>query len=213
MLLAIDTSTRQLSLALASPERIIAESTWQSQNHHNTQLAPAIQHLLEQTDTQRSEIEAVAVAQGPGSYTGLRIGIALAKGFAHAQQVPLYAVPTLDIVAIATPLDTIPLIAVIPAGRGRILAARYEVKGEKWQQTAAPVLKTWAQVFEDLDDNVIINGEINQKGLEFLRQIAKPFRLLPLAWQLRRAAFLAQYAYTLSPQSPAMVQALYAKEP
>ena len=96
MLLAIDTATRLISLALHDGQTVAAESTWQTDQYHTAELAPQAALLLRRAGVEPSQLQAMAVAIGPGSYTGLRIGLGFAKGLALAQGVPLVGVPTLD---------------------------------------------------------------------------------------------------------------------
>ena len=78
MLLAIDTTTRFVSIALYNGVEILAEQTWQSLNQHTEQLAPAVYHMMERAEIEMDELTGLGISTGPGSYTGLRIGIALA---------------------------------------------------------------------------------------------------------------------------------------
>jgi len=80
MLLAIDTSTRTLSLALHDGDQILAETTWRTANYHTVELTPSIASMLGQGSVAPADLKAIAVALGPGSFTGLRIGLAAAKG-------------------------------------------------------------------------------------------------------------------------------------
>ena len=88
-LLAIDTATQFISLALHDGQQMLAEQTWFSENHHTVELAPAVRMLLESARLTAADLTALAVSIGPGSYTGLRIGVALAKGIAGARRLPL----------------------------------------------------------------------------------------------------------------------------
>ena len=78
MLLAIDTSTRTVGVALYDGDQIWNETTWTSHDYHTVELAPGIQDILQKSGVAITEIEAIAVAIGPGSFTGLRIGLAVA---------------------------------------------------------------------------------------------------------------------------------------
>ena len=80
MLLAIDTATRIMSLALHDGRNLLAEMTWHTANNHTAELAPAIQDILRRCDTTMTGLTAVGVSTGPGSFTGLRIGVALFAG-------------------------------------------------------------------------------------------------------------------------------------
>ncbi len=120
MLLAVDTSTRWIGLALYDGSQVLAEDVWQSQNHHTVELAPAVASLLRRTESGAAGLSALAVALGPGSFTSLRIGLGLVKGMALALHLPLIGVPTLDILAASQPVQDWPLATVLQAGRGRI---------------------------------------------------------------------------------------------
>ena len=80
MILALETATLVSSVALASEERLLAELTTAARLTHSETLLPHIQKVLEMAGVERSELGAVAVSIGPGSFTGLRIGLATAKG-------------------------------------------------------------------------------------------------------------------------------------
>src|SRR3972149_6932265 len=103
MLLAVDTSTLQVGLALFDGERIMAEWIWTSQQHHTTELAPALAELIKRCQVNIEDLQVLGVALGPGSFTSLRVGLALVKGIALARHLPLIGVPTLDIIAAAQP--------------------------------------------------------------------------------------------------------------
>lgn len=126
ILLAIDTSTRNVGLALFDGTQVLAEYTWNSADHHTVELAPAVQDLLTRVHVNFGSIRAIGVALGPGSFTGLRIGLAFAKGIALALKIPVIGIPSLDILAAAQPPFHIPLAAVLRAGRGRLAVGWYQ---------------------------------------------------------------------------------------
>jgi tRNA threonylcarbamoyladenosine biosynthesis protein TsaB len=128
LLLALDTSTRSAGVALYDGVQVLCENTWTSQEAHTTELAPAVADALRKAGCSAADLGAIGVALGPGSFTGLRIGLALAKGLALAQQIPLIGIPTLDILAAAQPVpDAKALLAVVlRAGRGRLAVGWYE---------------------------------------------------------------------------------------
>ena len=99
MILAIDTATRWTGLALYDGTAVIAEHGWHGINNQTVELAPSIENILERGKIDAGDLRGIAVAIGPGSYTGLRVGLAVAKGMALAYHIPLVGVPTLDIVA------------------------------------------------------------------------------------------------------------------
>jgi len=132
-LLAIDTSTRTVGISLYDGARVLHETVWTSLDHHTVELAPAVAQALSKSGLAIESLEAVAVATGPGSFTGLRIGIAMAKGLSLAQKIPVIGVPTLDVLACAQPHQELPLAAVLKAGRGRLAVGWYHYLDGLWQ--------------------------------------------------------------------------------
>jgi tRNA threonylcarbamoyladenosine biosynthesis protein TsaB len=197
MLLAIDTATRLISLAVHDGQAVLAESTWHTPQHHTAELAPQVALLLRRTGADPGRLQSVAVAIGPGSYTGLRIGLGFAKGLALAQSLALVGVPTLDILARAQPPRPEPMLALLQAGRGRVSAARYglDKKHQAWVQLEAPRTFSWAELAASIDDPVYVCGEIEPGLLEQLRARRGLVRLASPALALRRAGFLAELAW------------------
>src|SRR4026208_268283 len=136
MLLAVDTSTAQLGLALYDRAQIVGEYAWRSSQRHTIELAPAISELLTRCDITMDDIRAVGVALGPGSFTSLRVGLSLVKGLALARHLPLVGIPTLDILAAAQPASKLPFVVAIQAGRGRFAAGWYKSSKNGWQAKA-----------------------------------------------------------------------------
>ena len=79
MLLAIDTSTAQVGMALYDVTQVLGEMTWSTRQHHTTELAPALSGLLNRSAVSMDMLSALAVAIGPGSFTSLRVGLSLVK--------------------------------------------------------------------------------------------------------------------------------------
>lgn len=200
MLLAIDTATRFISLALYDGQNLLAEQTWQSYNNHTVQLAPAIFTMLDHSDLGVEDITAMGVCTGPGSYTGLRIGVSLAKGIASARKLPLIGVTTLDILAASQPYYQSGggLVVVVQAGRGRVIVRTYRWRKGQWASRAEPQLMDWNGLLNHIDGPAFVTGEIDDEGMEILKEAqAKdlPITLAPGAHRLRRAGFLAQTAW------------------
>lgn len=128
MLLAIDTSTDMTGLALWDATGLLAEANWRSGRNHSAQLLPQLSMLLAHTGVARSALAAVAVALGPGSWSGLRVGLSTAKGLAIAGDVALIGVPTLDIVVRQFAGSSLPLAPIFRLGRDRI--ALRDARGE-----------------------------------------------------------------------------------
>lgn len=132
--LVIDTSTEQAGLALSTSSGVLAHS-WPASRAQTTTVLPGIDRLVQEAGMAPEDISALVVATGPGTFTGLRVGLAIAKGVVAARDVPLVGIPTLDTVFAQHPDEDI--IAVLPAGRGRVV----------WQrQGDAPVNATLAEL-------------------------------------------------------------------
>ncbi len=99
MILSIETSTDVCSVALSEAGHTLFADERTTDVRHASALTPMIQALMKKASSRFQDLEAVAVSSGPGSYTGLRIGVSTAKGIAYAHRLPLIAVPTLSIIA------------------------------------------------------------------------------------------------------------------
>ncbi|MEN8098472.1 MAG: tRNA (adenosine(37)-N6)-threonylcarbamoyltransferase complex dimerization subunit type 1 TsaB [Chloroflexota bacterium] len=195
MLLAIDTATRVLSLALHDGDRVVGELTWQSANYHTVELTPSVAAMLQQAAITPSDLKAVAVAIGPGSYTGLRIGLAVAKGLALAHSIPLIGVPTLDIVVAPIGKEERPLQAVLQAGRSRICTCCYHWQDGKWRSVSDTTITTWEELLSDLKTQTLFVGEIDTVGQNMIRRQKDDAVLLSGASSLRRSGFLAEIGW------------------
>ncbi len=195
MLLAIDTASQFMSLALHDGQQIWYEATWRTLNNHTVELTPTIQQALEHSGITAANLTCVAVSQGPGSFTGLRIGMGVAKGLAMARGIPLVAVPTLEIVAAGVPQFDGLLVTTLQAGRGRICAQRFRWQLDSWMPAAPAEITGWAQLIEAVDDETLFAGEIDENGHQLLDATERPVRIAPAAYALRRAGFLAELAW------------------
>ncbi len=195
MLLAIDSATRVLSLALHDGSQVQVEMTWNTPNRHTVELTPAIEELLKRAHVSVAELSALAVSQGPGSFNGLRIGFSVAKGLAMARHLPLIAIPTLDVVAAAQPCFSGTLIAVLQAGRGRVCMGSYLWQDTGWIGQNDLRIVSWQDVLDRIDGDSVIGGEIDPQGRALIEASSKPVRISAPAFSLRRAGFLAELAY------------------
>ncbi len=125
LLLALDTSTRQASVALCSEDGLRGEYTWLVGNNHSVELLDRIQRLMAECDHTMQQLDAIAVATGPGSFNGVRVALSTAKTLAYALKKPLVGMSTLDIIAAQQQHWRGPLCAVLEAGRSELYAACY----------------------------------------------------------------------------------------
>jgi len=196
-LLAIDTATEVASVALyeggIGPR---AETTWYTSANHTVELMPTIVSMLAQQGLAAEQLDGLAVALGPGSFTGLRIGLSVAKGFCLSLGIPIVGVPTLDIMAYAHHGQELPICAIIQAGRGRTCVALYERQSGQWRRLTDYHLATVEELSAQVQTPALFCGEIDEALSRALQArmgtraiVASP------ASSLRRAGYLAELGW------------------
>src|SRR5262245_38883970 len=138
MILGIETASPICSVGIAHEDRVLAEINFEVKNLHDRVLAETIQQLLRWCDMELPQLHAIAISAGPGSFTGLRIGMGVAKGMAFAQNKPMVAVNTLLLQAAAaapfarafalgrgTDVSAVRIVPVLHSRRGEVYTAAY----------------------------------------------------------------------------------------
>lgn len=195
MLLAVDTSTVQMGLAVYDGARVTGEYAWRSNQHHTMELAPAIAELLSRSGLTMENIQALGVAIGPGSFTSLRVGLSLVKGLAFARQLPLIGIPTLDIYAASQPVSRLPLLAAIQAGRGRLAVSWYKGTKNGWQEKAPARVVSVDSLIYEIKTPTLVCGEFNAEERQRLAKDEVNVKLVSPAQSVRRPAVLAELAW------------------
>lgn len=194
--LAIDTSTLISSIAIAVPGRILAELTLDTGKTHSEQLMPYIASILQQTNLTPATLQAVAVSIGPGSFTGLRIGLATAKALSYALKIPLLGIPTLTALAYNIYAPGATVVPLLDAQKRNVYYALYH-----WhEQQLATDSEAEVVAIDDLltqlaarPEPVIVMGEaaiIYQKQITAYPQLSLP----PANNNLARAGSVALLA-------------------
>lgn len=129
--LAIDTATKVCSIALCRDQEILAEYTINMGMTHSEGLLPQIEQMLERSKVNKESIDLLAVSMGPGSFTGLRIGLATAEAMAYSWKACLHGVDTLEALAYNIPIENIILVPVLDAQKGNYYQAIYEWQNGK----------------------------------------------------------------------------------
>jgi len=195
MLLAIDTSTAWIGLALYDGVRVLAEMIWHSRSHHTVELSPAVQEILRRCGVSPGDLQALGVATGPGSFTSLRIGMALAKGMALALRIPVIGVPTLDFLAVAQPVRDLQMVALLQAGRGRLAFGWYDAVDGEWRARGEPQVTTAEELVLQLNRPTLVAGELDGSERQVLARRRKNAILVSPAQALRRPSYLAEIAW------------------
>lgn len=195
MLLAVDTSTVWVGLALYDGTQVVSEEIWQTHNHHTVELAPALAGLISRSGISIKELSALAVALGPGSFTSLRIGLGLIKGMAYALHLPVVGVPTLDFLAASRPVRDLPMAAILQAGRGRLAVGWYHNQAGSWQADGDACVMTVEDLAQSIHEPTLVCGELTAEGRQTLSRKRKNVVLTSPAQSLRRPSFLAELAW------------------
>ncbi len=196
LILAVDTATAVAGVALWSPARLLAEETWVTNGNHTVELLPSIDRLLERASVRNQDLTALAVTQGPGSFTGVRIGMSLMKGLALALDIPLIAIPTLDVTAYGQSARHLPVRAVIQAGRGRLCWADFRWHHRRWHQQGDIALGTREDLVSGVRERTLFCGELYEEEIRSVQDALGPTAVIASpAEGLRRASYLAELAY------------------
>ena len=193
MLLAIDTSTDTASLALAQDNTVLAELTWRSKQNHTTQLLPNLNQLFTLTGITAKDLAAIIVAQGPGSFNGLRVGISAAKGLAFSLGIPIVGINGLEVAAYQYAETGLPVCAIFNAGRSEVATATYQKKYGKWQQLVKADIVTVEYLCKHITKKTIFCGEFLPAVTEQIITLLKSKAVIPPQIpDFKRASFLLE---------------------
>lgn len=159
-ILAIDTSNQVLGLALVSENQVIGEYITNVEKNHSTRLMPAVEQLMKDCNLVPSDLDKIVVANGPGSYTGVRIGVTTAKTIAFALNIPVIGVSSLEALALQGQFFEGLICPFFDARRGLVFTGLYEQQDNK--------------VIHSMDDQNILFKD----WLGHLKKIAKPILFL-----------------------------------
>jgi tRNA threonylcarbamoyladenosine biosynthesis protein TsaB len=168
MLLALDTSSRMVGIALYDGVHVLCEYLWMSQDYHTVELAPAVADMLAKCAIEPAQLSGLAVALGPGSFTGLRIGLALAQ---------------------------LPMAAIVRAGRGRLAVGRYRLEKNRWKSSTPVQVLTAEELSQQIEEPTLVCGELDQEEIPVLKRKRRNVILASPAYSIRRPSFLAELAW------------------
>ena len=206
-ILHLETSTKQCSVALAHKGELLASRILLNESFsHSEKLHLFISEVLQEAKLKSADLDAVAVSKGPGSYTGLRIGVAAAKGLCFGLNIPLIALNALKILAQAsTEQNTDYIIPMMDARRMEVYTAVFDSRRNWVEDTSALVLSR--DSFKELlkDQTVLVLGDGAQKFKELNPEInavfpseifyPKAVDMTPLAWEKFNSQAFESLAY------------------
>ncbi|WP_131971968.1 tRNA (adenosine(37)-N6)-threonylcarbamoyltransferase complex dimerization subunit type 1 TsaB [Exiguobacterium sp. s166] len=188
-IVAIDTSTKQLSVALSDGQQILAEASYVTSLNHATKLMPLLERMMQEVNWSPQDLTRIVIADGPGSYTGLRIGATTAKTLAYTLGIDLVPVSTLELMAASAGL-TGRIVAIQDARRGTGFVGFYEegqLIGEEQHTVVAEFVKT-------LPEDTKMTGDTDK----FVTEL-EPFTIVSPAFRSPRAGVLALLGATREP--------------
>ncbi|MEZ6192682.1 MAG: tRNA (adenosine(37)-N6)-threonylcarbamoyltransferase complex dimerization subunit type 1 TsaB [Phycisphaerales bacterium] len=157
--LAIETSGRSGSVTLGRGEKKVTTVGLQHKRRHNVELIPTIDALCREHDIKPDAIGQVYVSLGPGSFTGLRVGITTAKMLALANGVEVFGIPTLDVLAENAPAETEHVAVCLNLKRDTVHSAVYQREGDRWSAIVEPKLRTMPELLEACPRPVCLMGD------------------------------------------------------
>lgn len=196
MLLAVDTSTHWIGVALYAQNQVLGEMVWQTNTHHSVELAPSIASLLKRCHCTAQDLKALAVALGPGSFTSLRIGLAVVKGMALGLHIPVIGVPSFDILAASQPLiEKTVLMTLLQAGRGRMAVSTYRVVNTAWKSDGEIEVLPYDGIGELVKGPTLVCGEMDDTLRQSLERKRKKVTIATPANNIRRPSVLAEIGW------------------
>ena len=130
-ILGIDTSTMAANVAVLEDDKLICEYTINTKKTHSQKLMPMIENMLKLSDIDIKDIDAIGICVGPGSFTGLRIGMAAAKAMAHVNNIPLIGVNSLEILGANMDLCDKKICAILDAQRNQVYTNTYKFENNQ----------------------------------------------------------------------------------
>lgn len=195
--LSIDTSCKTAMAAVTEDGTVLASVSVQDHKTHSVKLLPAIAYILDAADTKPEALGLIAVTNGPGSYTGLRIGVTTAKTFAYTLGIPLIGVNTLEALAAACiPTDGVLVCPVIDARNARVYTALYEGARECIPPAALTCEMLCARLKAEYAGREIrfIGDGISVNSAQLAAQLGRMYRPVPPAFALGNPAAIALLA-------------------
>ena len=193
-ILAIESALLVASVAIAQDDKLIAEYSVNHKKTHSQTLLPMIDEIVRMTDTDLNTLDAIAISGGPGSFTGLRIGSATAKGLALALKIPVVHVPTIDAMAyVMYGFDGL-ICPMLDAKRAQVYSGLYHFKDEFEivKPQCAIDLKEFIDEINEIGEPVVFLGDGVDAGYHIIEENIKvPYKLAPAHVNRQRAAAVA----------------------
>ncbi len=192
-ILGIETSTTTGSVAVVSESGVIAQYSLNIEVTHSERLMSTVDRVLKDTGFTMADMDGYAVAIGPGSFTGLRIGLAAVKGLALVTGKPVAAVPTLKALAWNLPYSAYPVCPMLDARKNEVYAATYRFEGTALVHVMAEAVISLSRLSERITEKTLFTGEGSHLFREDIRKLFGDRALFaPISAILPSAAAVAE---------------------
>lgn len=174
-ILGIDTSTMAANVAVLEDDKLICEYTINTKKTHSQKLMPMIENMLKTSDVEIKDIDAIGICVGPGSFTGLRIGMATAKAMAHVNNIPLIGVNSLEILGSNIEFSNKKICAILDAQRNQVYTCKYIFENNKSKALEEISIKPIDDLLEELHatgEEWVIVGEAVYKYKEKIESVS-----------------------------------------
>jgi tRNA threonylcarbamoyladenosine biosynthesis protein TsaB len=196
-ILALETSTLAGSAALLDGRRIVGESRLDIALTHSERLMAMIDRLLQDCGWPVTDLEALAVSMGPGSFTGLRVGVATAKGLALALDLPVAPVATLDALASNLPFADAPVCPLLDARKGEVYLALYRWSEDRMERCSDYLALSPRAAAARLTVPTIVLGDGVAACLPFVSGLGSGLRIAPASHSTPSAAVVGQLGHAM----------------
>ena len=174
-ILGIDTSTMAANVSVIEDDKLICEYTINTKKTHSQKLMPMIENMLNLSDISIKDIEAIAICVGPGSFTGLRIGMATAKAMSHVNNIPIVGVNSLEVLATNMDLCNRKICSILDAQRNQVYTGKYIIENGELKELEEISINPIDDLLKELEeslDNWVILGEATYKYKDKIESIS-----------------------------------------
>ncbi|OPZ93205.1 MAG: tRNA threonylcarbamoyladenosine biosynthesis protein TsaB [Firmicutes bacterium ADurb.Bin419] len=200
--LAIDTSTAVAAIALMDDEKLLGEYSLNNKKTHSQKLMVMIKEIFNDLEIKPLDIDVFAASTGPGSFTGLRIGVTTAKAMAFATSKPVIGVPTLDALAYNVVTSSFIICPILDARNNQVFTALYQSKDGKLERITEYLgipVNELVQLIKEKNKTVIFTGDaIDLHRNYFITELSGNCEFSPLAMRLQRASSVAEIALKMA---------------